>query len=73
MERVVFREERCKGCGLCVSACPTGALSLKAEVTHLGYHPAYLAKPEKCISCGFCGIACPDLVITVYRPESVTT
>ena len=49
---VVVNTERCKGCNLCVVACPTGVLALQQkEVNNRGYHFAYMAQPEKCIGC----------------------
>ena len=65
---VVVNEERCKGCNLCVVACPTGVLSLQQkEVNNRGYHFAYMAQPEKCIGCQSCALVCPDACIEVYR------
>lgn len=60
--------ERCKGCDLCVMACPTSTLSLQSmEVNDRGYHFAYMAQPDKCIGCSSCAIVCPDGCIEVYR------
>ncbi len=60
--------ERCKGCNLCVVACPTGVLALQQkEVNNRGYHFAYMAQPEKCIGCQSCALVCPDACIEVYR------
>lgn len=57
----------CKGCSLCVSACPQGVMALDMErLTPKGYHPAYLFK-DGCTGCGICAIVCPDAAITVYR------
>ncbi|MDD6900453.1 MAG: 4Fe-4S binding protein [bacterium] len=65
---VVVNTERCKGCNLCVVACPTGVLSLQQkEVNNRGYHFAYMAQPEKCIGCQSCALVCPDACIEVYR------
>jgi len=30
-DRVVFNTHRCIGCGLCVSTCPTGSLTLERK------------------------------------------
>ena len=68
MAKVSFNEERCKGCGLCVTACPKGIVSLaKEKINAKGYHPAGVIEQEKCIGCASCALMCPDTVITVER------
>ncbi|MDO4510677.1 MAG: 4Fe-4S binding protein [Bacteroidales bacterium] len=65
---VVVNTERCKGCNLCVVACPLDVLSLQQkEVNNRGYHFAYMAAAEKCIGCQSCALVCPDACIEVYR------
>lgn len=65
---IVVNIERCKGCNLCVVACPTDTLSLQPnEVNDRGYHYAYMANPENCIGCSSCALVCPDACIEVYR------
>lgn len=64
---VVVDNEHCKGCGLCVEACPTKVLDLNQDVNGKGYHYAYMKNPESCIGCASCGLVCPDSVITVYK------
>ena len=63
--------DRCKGCGLCVSVCPKGVLTLdEATVNALGYHPIRLTDPVACTSCALCARICPDTVFAVYaRPR----
>ncbi len=60
--------DRCKGCGLCVSACPKNVLTLSTERFNVkGYRPAELVNPDDCTGCTICAIVCPDVVLTVYR------
>jgi len=68
MAKLTFKEEICKGCGLCVDACPRQLLSLsKTRLNQKGHAPVELSDPEMCIGCAFCATMCPDCVITVER------
>lgn len=65
---VTIDEVRCKGCELCVVACPVDVLLLKsADVNDRGYHYAYMSNPTACIGCAACATVCPDACIEVYR------
>ena len=60
--------QRCKGCLLCVEACPKNVLELaKNKVNARGYGYVLAVREEECIGCASCGIVCPDGCITVYR------
>ncbi len=63
-------EKYCKGCELCISACPQGVMSLDIQrLTPKGYHPAQLCA-DGCTGCVICAIVCPEAAITVYREVS---
>uniref|UniRef100_UPI004055C6A5 4Fe-4S dicluster domain-containing protein n=1 Tax=Alistipes sp. TaxID=1872444 RepID=UPI004055C6A5 len=66
---ILVDKERCKGCGVCVAACPFNVLALSAEVNSKGYPVAHMANPDACTGCASCGISCPDACITVYRQK----
>lgn len=68
-KRVVFNEDICKSCSLCINVCPTNVIFLADYLNGKGYRPASVIEQEKCISCAKCAQICPDSVITVYRPE----
>ncbi len=56
---VSLNSEECKGCGLCVEACPPKVLRLGEGLNRYGYHPAvYLG--AGCTGCGICFFACPE-------------
>ena len=64
---IEVNEMHCKGCSLCVTACPQEVIALDMEnLTPKGYHPAHLIA-EGCTGCVICAIICPDAAITVYR------
>ena len=67
--RIEINEEHCKGCTLCVVACPQHVIEMATDhVNKKGYYPAMLVDPEgKCTGCALCAVACPDVCITVYR------
>ena len=68
MAKVTFKEERCKGCKLCISVCPKKIIVLKTDKINLnGLHPAGVLEMEKCIGCGFCATICPDCIIEVEK------
>lgn len=62
-------ENRCKGCGLCVSVCPKDVLEIAEKVNTKGYFPAFQARPEDCIFCATCCRMCPDVAITISEVE----
>ncbi len=65
---VVIDIEKCKGCEICISACPQEVLALSKEVNRKGYHYAIKVN-SACTGCVNCAIVCPDAVITVYREK----
>ena len=67
MAKVTFEKNLCKGCGLCVSACPKHIIALTGEINAKGYHPAVITEQEKCIACAMCAMMCPDCVIKVEK------
>ena len=68
MPKVTFREDICKGCGLCVEACPKKILEIaKDQINKKGHNPARITDQEKYIGCAFCATMCPDCVITVEK------
>ena len=65
--KVTIDTLECKGCGLCVDACPPKCLSLLPGLNEYGAHPAHYSG-EHCTACGICFYACPEPgAITVYR------
>ena len=56
--KLVFREDRCKGCGLCVLTCPLKLLVVSQRLNNQGYPVAELTDPEKCNSAAPCARRC---------------
>jgi NAD-dependent dihydropyrimidine dehydrogenase PreA subunit len=57
----------CKGCGLCIEACPPKVIAMSERMNHYGYRTATYAG-SGCTGCGICFLACPEPgAITVSR------
>ena len=68
MNKVTFNVDLCKGCSLCVAACPKKIIELAADTLNKkGHHPARMTDQEKCIACAMCAVMCPDTVIKVEK------
>ena len=68
MAKITVNEALCKGCGLCVTACPKKILILsKDKLNKKGHAPAEITDQSSCIGCAFCATMCPDCVITVEK------
>nr|AIZ01119.1 putative pyruvate formate-lyase [bacterium enrichment culture] len=48
---VIYRPDRCIGCGACEAVCPVGAIALTQR--------GYVADPDRCTGCGECARVCP--------------
>ncbi len=66
---IIVNREQCKGCGVCVTACPVDAISLSEDVNSKGYHISHMVKGDSCIGCAACAMVCPDSCIVVYRQK----
>ena len=68
MIKVTFNTDLCKGCGLCVDACPKNLLIIsKDKINQKGHSPVEITDQDACIGCAFCATMCPDCIITVER------
>lgn len=68
---VRIKEKYCKGCGLCVDACPLGLIKISEEkLNDKGYYVAVFSEEGgKCTSCAQCALVCPDAAIEVFKIE----
>lgn len=68
MGKVHIDEEYCKGCALCINACPQHLLRTSKHVSKTSYHPAEFVDPEgMCTGCSLCAVVCPDSALKVFR------
>lgn len=62
---VVIDAGRCKGCELCIPACPPGVLRMSDRRNESGYLVPELL--EGCTGCQACLMVCPDFCFEVYK------
>jgi len=65
MPRVAIDRDLCKGCELCVQACPQQVLAISKKINVKGYFPAGVEEPFRCIGCRMCALTCPDVAIEI--------
>ena len=65
---IVVAQDRCKGCELCIAACPVDVLEMATSTNVLGY--AYPLLKPGCTGCTACQAVCPDFAIEVFKYES---
>lgn len=68
--KIIIDEHYCKGCGLCVDACPQHIIEIADYVSDKGYYPAICPDPlSKCTGCTLCAKVCPDVAIEVFMKK----
>ncbi len=68
MPNVTINAEICKGCELCVEACPKTLIVIGSSPNSQGYFTAVWADDaKKCTGCALCAEMCPDIAIEVFK------
>jgi 2-oxoglutarate ferredoxin oxidoreductase subunit delta len=69
---VVIDVERCKGCELCIDACPPRVLSMTVhDRNEKGF--LYPVLTQGCTACRACAQVCPDYVFQVWHYDQPVT
>ena len=54
---ILIDTDRCKGCALCIAACPLGLLKVaERKVNRKGYPYVVQQDEERCTGCTACGV-----------------
>jgi 2-oxoglutarate ferredoxin oxidoreductase subunit delta len=66
---VVIDVEACKGCNLCIDACPPRVLEMTTKEVN-GRRYRYPRLSPGCTGCRACSQICPDFVFQVYKYDT---
>jgi len=69
--KITINRDKCKGCLLCIRACPLKLLEADTVINSTGSYPVKVTNMDKCIACGNCFEVCPDVCIEVYELEGI--
>jgi 2-oxoglutarate ferredoxin oxidoreductase subunit delta len=64
----------CKGCTLCIAACPAKVLIQGKALNRQGYYAAEY-KGSGCTGCGICFYVCPEpeaITVLVHKEDAVS-
>jgi 2-oxoglutarate ferredoxin oxidoreductase subunit delta len=70
---IEINQELCKGCLLCIRACPKDLIVVSSQLNAKGYFPVVFREKgmkrdkRQCTGCCLCAICCPDMAIEVFR------
>jgi len=71
MAKIMIDKDKCKGCLLCISFCPRGAIKKSKELNKLGLNfvefSPQAGESGECLGCMMCAVMCPDCCIEVYK------
>jgi len=68
--KITVNTRLCKGCGLCITACPKKLLELDGGcINDKGYNVMRITDESACSLCANCAITCPDAAITLEKIE----
>ena len=65
--KIEINTQQCKGCGLCIPACPNECIRLSTQADLRGICVAVFNDQQGCTGCTYCAILCPDVAINVYK------
>ncbi|MFW9799880.1 MAG: ferredoxin family protein [Candidatus Thorarchaeota archaeon] len=62
---IIIDPKLCKGCEICISACPHNVLEKSNAVDNRGFFLPVVVDIDACKVCGLCELECPDFAISV--------
>ena len=69
MNKLHVNPAYCKGCLICVEACPTKAITPCKSINAKGYTLPVEDDMRRCTGCMLCETVCPDFAIAIETDE----
>jgi 2-oxoglutarate ferredoxin oxidoreductase subunit delta len=60
----------CKGCAICVAACPQDAIATSVSINAKGYTLPQEHDMSRCTGCRLCELVCPDFAIAIETDDA---
>jgi 2-oxoglutarate ferredoxin oxidoreductase subunit delta len=67
MAKIVVNGELCKGCTLCILACPKKTIEMGKAFNMKGYNYVTQVDEAGCTGCKMCAVMCPEAALEVYK------
>ena len=71
MYRLNLNPAYCKGCGICVEACPKNVIKSSGRIDSKGHLLPQAGDMKRCSGCRLCELVCPDFAIALTEDESI--
>jgi 2-oxoglutarate ferredoxin oxidoreductase subunit beta len=68
----IIDKDRCKGCELCIHACPENVLEMSGDINAKGYFYPVVPRVDDCTGCRYCLLVCPDTAVQVENKGKTT-
>ena len=65
--KVIIENKWCKGCLICVNACPKNVIEVSEIRNEKGYLMPDAVREQDCIGCLICEKMCPDTCIEIIK------
>jgi 2-oxoglutarate ferredoxin oxidoreductase subunit delta len=70
MYRLNLNTAYCKGCGICIEACPKNAIASSGRIDGKGHVLPQEGDMKRCSGCRLCELVCPDFAIALTEDAS---